>query len=264
MSVRYSPIAPINLLEDMLELEITTGYHTIGNYLLLLAHDVLNHPMQYEDLVTAIRYHYREDNDTFIIMDNSIIELGRAMSAGDVIEAACVVEASCIMTPDAIGGFEETQALVREQAHELMHSNFPLMRVPQGAHYAELVECVNWLAEVLPAPAHIPMYWGIPRWIATKLGSRKPLANYIGNMDSYVYMHLLGMSDNYSDDIDCIRVPYVMGIDSANPMVMGIDGLNIRVPTQRIHLPRGNYWDSTKLRPLSISNVRFMHNVVGS
>jgi len=248
----------------MLEHDIKHSDYTIGNYLLLLAHDVLKYPMEYEDLVREVRHYYRGDEDTFIIMDNSIIELGNAMHANDVIEAACVVEASCIMTPDALGGFEATKELVREQAPLLHDCNFPLMRVPQGANYTELVECVNWLIDVFPTPALSPMYWGIPRWIANELGSRAPLVNYIGNIqsDSHVYIHLLGMSNNYGDDIKCALMPYVMGIDSANPPNMGTYWLDISKPKNRGHLKRGDYWEQTKLPRMSMSNIRFMHNAV--
>ena len=258
-STRYSPIAPITLLEQMHEREIINTDYILGNYLLLLAHDVLEHKDRYGNLVDSIRRYYHEADDTFIIMDNSLVELGAAMPAEKVIEAAQVVEANCIMTPDALGGFEATKALVAEQHSELLTSGFSLMKVPQGEGYVELIECVGCLDEVLSTSEH-KSYWGIPRWIASNIGSRKTLVYYI---DEYFTspirnVHLLGMSNDFGDDMASLALRNVMGIDSANPMVAGINEASFTDGPSH-HFPRGDYWTHTKLRPLSLKNVGFMH-----
>ena len=238
---RYSPVAPIQLLEEMFERKV------LGDYLLLLAHDVLKEPHRYENLMLKIP-------DAFIIMDNSVVELGEALPAYDVIEAACVVEASCIMTPDSLGGMNETIALVEDQAEELQEAGFPLMKVPQGDGFNELAECVTWLEDYLPSDG--VSYWGVPRWIANKMYSRSDIIEFIKRNVSKPKIHLLGMSDHWHDDTDCARRDKVMGIDSANPVVVGQ-----RVRTQfmrtKEHVDRGDYWTHTKLTPEAVANIEF-------
>ena len=252
---RYSPIAPITLLEEMQDKNI------LGNYLLLLAHDVLMEPIRYENLILNMRDFDNEDDDSFVIMDNSVVELGQAMYADDVVEAACVVEANCIMTPDAMGGFDATVALIEDQAEILENCNFPLMRVPQGKDLEEIKECIEWIHEYLPVKEGEYEYWGIPRWIANELGSRIVPINYVADTIPRACIHLLGMSKNYEDDIHCALNPLVMGIDSANPVIMGQDGMLLQA-SPWVHMARGNYWDDVKLTHTAVINVVYMHNAV--
>lgn len=257
---RYSPIAPITLLEQLYDKQV------LGNYLLLLAEDVLDHPSRYEDLVLKLRGHDQgldEEDQTFIIMDNCVCERGEAMHANDVIEAACVVEANCIQTPDAMGGFEATVVLVEDQSEVLENSGFPLMKVPQGATYRELQDCIDWLNDYFPVDPGQASYWGIPRWIANELGSRIRTVNTIRRIVPNAFMHLLGMSKNYQDDMTCSSMPRVIGMDSANPLVNGQWGRDIATRPW-IHMDRNDYWDHKELTQETILNVEHMHNVVGA
>lgn len=258
MTARYSPIAPIALLEVMLELERSAVRQVLGNYLLLLAHDVLAYPERYENLIIRVRRYYESYGDTFIIMDNSVVELGHAMNMEDVIEAACVVEADCIMTPDILGDSHGTQALVEIQKELLLECNFPLMRVPQGKSHAELVECVDWLHYHLPTD-NMTEFWGVPRWVSNELGSRIPIVQYINMLSEGAYIHLLGGSNNYLDDCRSATLPHVMGIDSANPLVMAYNGHSIAEKGWE-HVDRGNYWDTKKLIPLVAENMDTIRN----
>lgn len=250
---RYSPIAPITLLEEMY------GGNILGDYLLLLSHDVLEEPIRYENLILQMRDDGPEE--PFIIMDNSVVELGAAMSANDVIEAASVVEASCIMTPDAMGSYEGTVALLEDQAEELQASGFPLMRVPQGNTYEELAECIDWVRDYLPAAEGEPEYWGVPRWIANRLGSRLSVIPFIKLGHPEARIHLLGMSHKFVDDIVTAGLDQVMGIDSANPLVMGQAGKNIDHHVW-VHMPRDNYWDDTELTKETVSNIHRMRSLL--
>lgn len=249
---RYSPIAPIQLLEEMYDEGI------LGNYLLLLAHDVLKQPHRYEMLMLEVQ----KDPDAFIIMDNSVVELGKALPAYDVIEAACVVEASVIMTPDAMGGFHATQMLVEDQIGELIESGFPLMKVPQGKDLPELYECIEWLHEY--SPSGDTSYWGIPRWITNHLGTRKHVIDYIDQTIPLAKIHLLGMSEKFNNDILCVKMQRVMGIDSANPVVMGMAGMDLayRGSSAPPHLGRGDLWEQPVLSATAIRNIEYMHNAV--
>jgi hypothetical protein len=69
------------------------------------------------------------------------------------------------------------------------------------------------------------------------------------------------MSDNTQDDIVCTRASNVMGIDSANPLALGMLGEHMSVD---MHVPRGELWKIQNLDVQMIANVRWMHDVVAS
>ncbi len=263
MTARFSPIAPITLLEKMYELEASPGSPSpiLGDYLLLLAHEVLNTPYRYEELITKVRALWGTPEDAFIIMDNSVVELGAAMDIDDVIEAASVVEADCIMCPDVLGEMASTKQLIAEQAGRLLTCNFPLMRVPQGKHHEELVQCVDWIHSYLPAGEGNPEYWGIPRCITNESGSRGPIVQYINTITDKARIHLLGMSYNYFDDCASAMLPNVMGIDSANPLVLGYANCNMK-HTKWSHPDRGNYWKYTYLNQLVLTNIEAVRRAI--
>jgi len=253
MKARYSPIAPIHLLQQLY------NKGALGDYLLLLAHDVLARPEEYEALVAVLR---DDDKEPFIIMDNSVVELGHPMVADDVIEAACVVEASCIMTPDVLGNFSATQTLVMQEAEELKQCGFPLMRVPQGQTQEEIFQCIEWLDDYVQSRFAHENYWAIPRWVTNNFGTREGVISFINRTQEDPKIHLLGMSKNIIDDLYCTTLPNVIGMDSANPLVMGQFGQDI---TQALyaHWQRGEYWDHPTVSNWAIKNVEYMHQHVG-
>ncbi len=259
MPARYSPIAPLPLLEQLHDNQI------LGNYLLLLAHDVLEHPRGYIDLIDAlepISPHHIDHGEQFIIMDNGVIELGHALPVTEVIEAANLIDADCIIIPDVLGDFVGTQKLVVSQSSVLRNSGFPLMKLPQGKNLTELISCADWMRSYLPVPKGDPDYWGVPRWISNKLGTRASMVYYIGMRDPDPKIHLLGMSRNLDDDMFCTTMRGVMGVDSANPLVVGYAGLSMTTGHYR-HIDRGNLWQITELRDQVVENVEWMHNNVG-
>ncbi len=251
MTARYSPIAPLMLLEQLHDRNL------LGSYLLLLAHDVLEHPRGYIDLIDSIDF-----IDRFIIMDNGVIELGKALSVIEVIEAADLVDANCIIVPDALGDFLGTRKLVIEQNAALRNSGLPLMKIPQGSTLAELIECADWMRDYLPVPEGDPDYWGVPRWITNELGTRASMVHYIGMRAPDPKIHLLGMSRKLDDDLYCTTMRGVMGIDSANPLVLGYTGSSM-LPKFYRHIKRGNFWQITELRDRVTENVEWMHEHVG-
>ncbi len=251
MAARYSPIAPIRLLEQLYDKDL------LGNYLLLLAHDVLEHPRGYIDLIDSL-----DTKDRFIIMDNGVIELGKAMPVVDVVEAAMLVGANCIVVPDVLGSFQSTQKLVIEQSSALRNCGFPLMKLPQGKGLPELIQCVDWMRSYLEVPDSDPDYWAVPRWITNELGTRSSMVYYIGMRASIPKIHLLGMSKNRDDDMFCTTMNNVIGIDSANPLVAGYAGLSMITGHFR-HINRGNLWQITDLGDMPAGNVEWMHANVG-
>ncbi len=250
---KYSPIGPIAVLEHLQ----TSG--SLGNYLLLLAHDVLAHKIRYKELVqNAWDMHI---GDAFVIMDNSTIELGKPMNASLVIEAAQFVNANCIVLPDVIGDMEATKALIDANLNEFMHAGIPLMKIPQGKDTRELIECVDWMYAFDSGIGDID-YWAVPRWVANQIGSRKPLIQYINARTSYkCKIHLLGMSEHISDDISACLLENVMGIDSANPVVFGQAKKRMEHDVY-IHMERGDYWEHTNVHPAVHSNIWYIRKQI--
>jgi len=252
---RYSPVAPLPLLRQLQERDL------LGNYLLFLAHDVLEHPQEYSDLVANLgNDEHAYPKDKFIIMDNGVIELGTPLSAPEIQDAAHIVYADTPIMPDFLGSFEETQKRVIVASTNIDSS---WMRVPQGSNLREVVSCIDWLHSYLPVADGEPEYWGVPRWITNQMGSRIPIVQYINHICANPKIHLLGMSTNMQDDLRCCTLPDVIGIDSANPLTLGIAGINITVGHSYGHPERGNYWDATKLWDQSANNVAWMHDAVG-
>ncbi len=253
MSVRYSPIGPLPILEQL------QGQGILGNYLLLLAHEVLKDPQGYCNLIDGVEN--TEENPKFIIMDNGVIERGSPVTTGELLEAANLVEASCVVTPDVVGDGPATKKLVMDQGH-LVSRDFPLMRIPQGSCLTDIGSCIEWLNDRLPSSGG-PSYWGVPRWITNTLASRRTTIDHINLVCPNAKIHLLGMSQSLQDDQRCLRRPNVIGIDSANPIVMGLVGMKMR-RGQWTHLDRGNYWDCEILHTEAAGNVEFMHNALRS
>lgn len=265
---RYSPIAPVQLLHELMLMDHKnydpeSTERALGDYLLVLAHDVLEHPREYEVVMDGVRNRWGTD-ETFIMVDNGVIELGNALTVGDVIEAAEIVHADVIMTPDVLRDKDATIALINNQMLELIRCKFPLMWIPQGATHQELCSCVDYFRISTLARSPIE-YWGIPRWIGSELETRANLIYYIQSTapsDTEVRIHLLGMSKNLQDDLRCLELPDVIGIDSANPLVLGSNGYNLQELVeydQSIHMDRDDYWYTRWLSDTMLENVRFMH-----
>ena len=239
---RYSPVAPIALLEELYNRGLLDGY------LLLLAQDVLDSPHKYAELVGNIREYA---TDPFIIMDNGVIELGAPIATARILEAANIVEADCVVTPDILGDFEGTKKLAMSPDVQLIAKDFDLMLIPQGGTTHEVYDCIEFLSR-----AFGQQYWGVPRWIANEFGSRYPFLNYINTYHNPRGIHLLGMSNNTLDDIHCARQPGIMGIDSANPLVLAMKGISMETGG---HAPRDDFWETNSLTELMAYNVEYMH-----
>jgi len=251
MACRYSPVGPIQILERL------QGAEALGNYLLVIAHDVLVDDMGYSLLLDSLPY--REDAPTFVIVDNGVIEHGIALSVRDVIDAADRAQADCIVMPDVIGDLKRTMALVFDGLPRLQDSGYPVMKVPQGKDISEVVRCIDWLADVaFPSSED---FWGIPRWMANKFGTRAPIIEYINTCRPNPKIHLLGMSHSWTDDVHCARMRNVIGIDSANPVVRGLLGQQMKIDSPE-HLERGDYWASTEINGIVLDNIQYVREAI--
>ncbi len=251
---KYSPVAPVGILEQLHE------EAQLDDYLLLLAHDVLEEPRRYTDLLAYWRMVHGEE--ATVIMDNGTIEKGSPVLLTELLEAASLAEADVVVGPDIVGDFGETKKLMMEQGDTIRES-YKMMLIPQGETIEEVCECIRWMDERFLVPGE--QWWGIPRWFANEFGSRQTAINYINNYArgmGTIKIHLLGMSNNIKDDLRCCKTLSVVGIDSANPLVLGYLHESMEDPDRDQHPERGNFWESDNLHPMITDNVKWMHNAV--
>jgi len=216
----------------------------LGNYHLLLAHDVYANPHAYASIFR------RDVEDLYIIMDNSLIELGYPAPMEQMREACKTVRADIVVLPDYLGELEMTLEASEKYAKQYNLNDIgPLMGVPQGKNYTEIMGCATELAGIENVQA-----LGIPRHI-TEVGingahSRWGIVEALSNEHPDMDLHLLGFSDYTEDDFKCARHPSVMGIDSAAPVRLGLMGerADNGFDTLNNMPPRGGYWGWNGIR----------------
>jgi hypothetical protein len=230
---RYAPVCPPHVLGALK----SWGVGIAGSYHLLLAHDVAANPTSYRGLLPP---------NSLVIMDNSIIELGYPVEPDVMHKALNIVEAQIIVLPDVIRNKDKTIELACEYANTYepyLARGQKFMAVPQGNTLAELRECA-WELSHMPGVE----YWGVGRFVTDMLGTRKDFLNWLyvtmrkefGAHERFI--HLLGFSDNFQDDITCAKKLGVMGIDSAAPIREGQERrLMYRHPLGP-HSKRGKTW----------------------
>ena len=203
----------------------------LGRYHLVLAHEVLQHPEEYAVLFKGRGY--------FTILDNGTVELGEPLPKEHLLKAAEIVHADVIALPDILEDSEGTIDRICEFLGELSAAEYhqlSFMAIPQGKTLEEFASSVKDISNAL-GPKGVRL-WGVPRAVANRTGTRSHAMTVIRahqNRHSDIgrvlsagpYIHLLGMSRNLGDDIECARHPAVLGIDSANPIVLGLQGRDL-------------------------------------
>lgn len=234
---KFAPVLPPSLAKAI-------GLKALGNYHLLLAHDVAK-SSQRQAYIDA--YGDRNYAST-IIMDNSVVELGGAVNLDIVRAAVDVVAADVVVLPDAYLDGEATLkaslSAYDEWIEIFTNQRFcDLMFVPQGKSWKEFVACAE---ESLAMPK--VRWWGIPRNMLTYVSSRRDAIELCRMLAPHRKIHLLGFSDNPCDDILCARSHMVQGIDSAVPL--RFKG-NWSITSDAG--PRGNWWEEPDLSSAGIT-----------
>lgn len=237
---KFAPVAPPLMLLDL------KAQGALGDYHLLLAHDVVAQKELYKEIFDDL------DEKPFIIMDNSVIELGQPVDVETMAEATSIVRSDLIVLPDVIGDMEKTIEMSTRAAlgyrPESNASRF--MAVPQGTTLQELTACAEQLMLIPEVQA-----WGVPRHVTGRLGTRHHLVYALMVLRPIFTMHLLGFSDNLVDDISVARAAGVNGIDSAVPIRLGLLDEPFHTHIQA-HPPRGNYWNTAKVAtPTVLENL---------
>lgn len=217
---QFAPVAPIQLLEEM------KRKNCLGTYHLLLAHHVLEYPDRFRALFEDLR-------GCTIIMDNSIVELGDSEGEAKVLEACKAIQGAYTTNPnwiipvltDVMGNGEATRekAEVSYDWWQTNASEYPLMVVAQGGSIDETNQTVwgdfcQTVDKFLLGSYRGIHYVGIPRKLVELLGTRQLAVQYIDAVRPDISVHLLGFSDDVTDDVICAQHPSVEGIDSAVPI----------------------------------------------
>lgn len=256
--VKFAPVAPLALMNEMLD----KGREVIGNYHLLLAHDVLANEDGWSLWAEELRASFASvfGESPTIIMDNSVIELGTPAPMEDIVRAAKIVDADVVVFPDVIGDAKATQQLITSFIAQLDSldsvdyfdaQNWEYMFVPQGTCLTEYIESMEFAVST-----GIISWLGLPR-DALKHGcsSRTQLIDAASLVAPHMKIHLLGFSDDLVDDFKSVHYhPNVVGIDSAVPVRAGQNGIEFRL-SQSDYGKRGNYWEHSTLSNLAIANI---------
>lgn len=244
----FAPVCPPQILQKF------KAYGQLGDYHLLLAHDIANNPEVYGEIFS--RTHF---NSMQIILDNSVIELGGAVNIDTIVTAARVVKPTTTVLPDVLLDKQATitncrQALVDWTAafdHAYLDPNF--MIVPQGRTLKEWIECAEHFADDPQIN-----FWGIPRNIEkTAIRSRRDLVDIVHAINPSRSIHLLGFSDNVIDDILTARHHLVSGIDSAVPIRAVSAGIPLSLTgTLNRMPPRGDWWQTAEFTPAMLDALK--------
>ena len=132
-AARYAPIGPI----EFFEYQLANG--VLGDYNLLLAHDVLRFPNRYANVFT-----YRNANH-IVILDNGVVELGEPLNVRSLIRAADIVRADVVCLPDALNDIHHTIRLCNTAEAEALAkiNRFRLMAIPQGKTFELWKACAT-------------------------------------------------------------------------------------------------------------------------
>ena len=206
----FAPVAPIQILEAMKE------KGCLGTYHLLLTHHVLEHPQRFHDLFesSSARQHT-------IIMDNSVVELGDAVSDEKVFQACEVVKGKNWVYPVLIDVMSNPVA-TREKSTASWdwwrkeHPEYSPLVVLQGNDWKSFTQTADYF--LLNPHFKGLENVGIPRVLVDHLGTRQLAIQYVDAIRPDINVHLLGFSNDVTDDVICCNLPSVRGIDSAVPI----------------------------------------------
>lgn len=243
---RFAPVVPLSIADLLHDVA------ALGTYHLLLAHDVMESSwhrqmykyLYYDSMLSDPSY---DANKRCVIMDNSLVELKQALPFETVRQAAVQVRANYMVAGDAFldatATIHATQLYVDATAAAITAGKTvpPLMGVVQGSTVAECERCITYFA----LQPHIEAI-AVPRCLTAALGSRMLVVDLIADEwpGRFKCIHLLGFSDNLTDDFLSANRREVDGIDSAAPIRGALQGKSMTIPYD--FGPRGNFWLTTR------------------
>jgi len=247
IAAKFAPVVPFHFYQQFLL------HNYIPQSILLLAHDVVAHPQEYEELFMDVRW-----KNTTIFMDNSLVELKKAVDINMVHEAVEIVgphkRRVVVICPDVMAEAQASAKLTKDSWPEWAWKfrNFEKLVVIQGSNMPGFIGCAEELAELDPEWVSIPRVteglWGY---------HRRELIPYIKAIFPGSKIHLLGFSDYIWEDLRAAGHPDVRSIDSAVPFRMATnDILSEQIP------PRGNWWDTAQFSKDCLPRVERINSLI--
>lgn len=246
---RFAPVVLLHLAAQL------KSVNCLGQYHLLLAHDVLENADAYMTM-----YGLGTEPGNFFIMDNSLIELGYPLPLDQCIKAAAIMQATYTVLPDYLGDMQKTIDASKRAIEDLTPEDWDIfdsnklssfMGVLQGKTLDELMHCASELLSLSEVTA-----LSVPRVVVANLGTRRNILEQLDNYFPSIPIHLLGFSNDIVDDMVCSNARNVIGIDSAVPVRMGLKYQDIRTNTQDPG-PRNDYWTDARAE-LTETKVRMI------
>ncbi len=239
--MRFAPIVPFEY-----DPASFTDYH------LILAHEVLEND--------ALREYYQRLNRHVIILDNSVIELGEPLSAGELELAHSFFPASYLVLPDVIGDVPQTVELAKEWVRNRRPSR-RLMVVPQGSHPKEWLECLDALVRII-APVGEELVVGIARLTEDWEGGREFLykeATRLGVWNGAY--HLLGVQHKLEEVTWARQHALIWGVDSSLPGRAALMGLRSEEVTDLRKAPDLVTYEPRIYGEVQAEIIRVVHSV---
>lgn len=263
MTPKFAPVGPLLVMRALLN----EGPSVVGDYHLLLAHEVLADPTGWRGWVNALRdaHRFAGLKAPLVIMDNSIIELGHDIPMKDIMQATMSIAADVVVLPDIIGEQDATNNILLEYAlngiGQYDEEKLPQhMFVPQGQCLSQYVESIEF------ASTFEFIDWiGLPRdALEFDVPSRRALIDAVEVIMPYANIHLLGMSNDPLEDVlSCRFSAQVRGIDSAVPIRAGLKGMPICLANGD-YGERGNYWEAKGINLQAVTNLQYMREKIAS
>ncbi len=206
--IHFAHIAPLSVLQKHL-------FSDSFLYHMALAFEVL-HNEKYRSLYQRLSLKGR-----YIILDNSLWELGHALRTKELINAVKAIGASEVVATDVFRNNDATRKKTQQFIEIIRSSDLPvkIQAVAQGYNEFDWVQCFDWMntnAEIdtIALPKVLDDFWHP----GGRLGAISFLESS-GRVRNNKAYHLLGI---WSDPIEVLYIrkkfPWIRSIDSALPI----------------------------------------------
>lgn len=244
---KFAPVVPYHFYQQFLL------HNYVPGSVLLLAHDVVAHPREYKELFADPKW-----CRTTIFMDNSLVELKKAVDIEMVAEAVDIIDRPqvVVICPDVMAEAQASAKLTMDAWPEWSwrFRHHQTLVVIQGNTMPGFLGCAELLAELHPN------WVSIPRVTENLFGyHRRELIPFVKALFPSTKLHLLGFSDYIWEDLRAAAHPNVLSIDSAVPFRMGSN----RILSEEIP-PRGDWWAKAVFTPEMLERCEAVNEMIDS
>lgn len=167
-----------------------------------------------------------KDVEGYKIMDNSVVELGTALTIEKLCDVAEEMDVDEIVLPDVLGDGIATLAAVKDAIKYIFkrYGNdvpFKLMAVAQGNTLDEWMNCHH---DLIQLPVHVI---GIPKRVEQFIPRYELCEILEAARDPYKDYHLLGVPGNPIEIWHAKRLEYIRSVDSCIAYIAARDGVAI-------------------------------------